>query len=129
MFMVISLSCVSRSDLPSQLDRDVAVAVQHGSCAGRYDARCVVLLDDAWAFARRGKIGAIEDRCLAPAETRAEVHAARWRVSAARPIGSDRFRNARPIRNSLGDHAETDDLDRLVRPRAMPVGPLVLLTE
>src|SRR5262245_26119360 len=127
--MVMSPSQVCRSNLPAQLDRDVAVWVQHRARARRNHARGVVLLDDARASARRGQTGTVEDRCLAPAETRSEIHAAPRRVATARPVDADRLRNARPIRNSLSDHAKTDDLDGLVRPGAVAVGPLVLLAE
>src|SRR5215470_10638826 len=68
----MSMSAFSSSDLSRELDGDVAVDVEPGPRAGRHHASGVVLLDDARALARRGERGAVEDRCLAPAERLAE---------------------------------------------------------
>ena len=113
----------------SQLDGDVAVAVEDRARAGRHHARGVVLLDDARALARRGEVGAVEDRRLAPAEHGPEVHAARRRIAAPRAVDADPLGNARTIGDALGHHAKADDLDRLVGPGTVAVGPLVLLAE
>src|ERR1041384_5029829 len=84
--VMVGLSRDPRSDLPGQLDDDVAGGVERRSRARRHHARRVVLLHDAGADARLGQVGTVEDRRLAPAEV-AEVDApARWAATGPRSV-------------------------------------------
>src|SRR5215813_7830910 len=93
----LSIVTASSSDLPPELDGDVAVGVERGPRAGRHHAGGIVLLDDARALARGGESRAVEDWRLAPAEGLAEVHAPRGLVAPAGAIGADPLGHARPV--------------------------------
>src|SRR5688572_26036344 len=101
---------VSISDhLPflGKLDDDVAVDVERRARTGRDHGGRVVLFDDHRPFPRRDEVRAVDDGRLAPAE-----------------VGA-----ARTVRDPEADDTEADDLDRLVLPRAVTVGPLMLAAE
>src|SRR5205814_272527 len=80
------------------------------------------------ADAHGGQVGPAQDRGGEQPALRAEIDRA-GAAAVTSAIAAHALGNARALGDALGDQPERDQLHRLVRPRAMAVGALVLAAE
>ena len=114
----------------SELDRDVAEAVEGDACSGWEDAGPVVFLYDEGTSARRREITAAHNRRLAPASLGAEVgQAGRQRRTGVGSRELERPRRQRALGDPLAGQPDLGQLDRLLGAGAVAIGALVLLAE
>ena len=85
-----------------QVENDIAIRIQHRPGPGRHHAGGIVLLDDAWPFAKRGEIGPTEHGRLTPADLWAKICLA-WRQAMSAIVISRQRRSMRNVLRAWGD--------------------------